>query len=455
MSSASNLVASSASNCATTSTNPTGVLPRSGAGQGVGPGQSLSLNSRPGVEDARTLSRREVSNTDKVSTSLDPTNSLFPMKLPTFELSRKGEELSSPLSPDSVGEAEHAPQPHPLVGGVLSSDPLAPLPPRKIKSHIRTIAQARHTQSSSSSATHRNVTSLSDSGATGMCDPNDPDSCVGVASSEGRGKASRHVLSLGPTHSSSLCIDNPRQSRPSHTATSSVPLVRTTYATPPSSASLQPVTTSGHAPTFSLQFEDYSVCSEADSGRGTKSSLKTCSELDTRSLSHISELSYELDADSSDPSLSLSLTRHRCEPVRAKSSPPLSRQACVSECHEEGHGRSETRSSAPEHHGRDSIDLERDSFSQRKEGEESGDLAMRSLKAFRHNPSLLHQQLHRHDHALLAGERPMTLEQFDDFTDVLLPNMEDFHLDMPVPSHPSSSSHRHPMPDFGHSLFVG
>ena len=83
------------------------------------------------------------------------------------------------------------------------------------------------------------------------------------------------------------------------------------------------------------------------------------------------------------------------------------------------------------------------------------DLALHSLKAFRNNPSKLHQRLHQHDEALESGRRPLTLEQFDDFTDVLLPRMDEFHLDMPTQGRQEQAGHRHPMSDFGLSLFVG
>ena len=72
--------------------------------------------------------------------------------------------------------------------------------------------------------------------------------------------------------------------------------------------------------------------------------------------------------------------------------------------------------------------------------------------------SVLHQQLHHHERSLMTGARPSTLEQFDNFTDVPLPDLEDFHLDTP-PTHGrhdnETDSHRLRMSDFGHSLFVG
>ncbi len=83
-----------------------------------------------------------------------------------------------------------------------------------------------------------------------------------------------------------------------------------------------------------------------------------------------------------------------------------------------------------------------------------------SMKSLSEPPSMLHQQLHQHDRSLRIGARPSTLEQFDNFTDVPLPDLEDFHLD--TPTHGGAreraqeeSNHRHQMSDFGHSLFVG
>ena len=60
------------------------------------------------------------------------------------------------------------------------------------------------------------------------------------------------------------------------------------------------------------------------------------------------------------------------------------------------------------------------------------DLVLHSLRAFHNNPSILHQRLHQHNKALEISRQPSTLEQFDDFTDVLLPRMDEFHLDMPT-----------------------
>ena len=74
------------------------------------------------------------------------------------------------------------------------------------------------------------------------------------------------------------------------------------------------------------------------------------------------------------------------------------------------------------------------------------DLVLHSLRAF--------QGLHQHMQ-LEISRRPSTLEQFDDFTDVLLPRMDEFHLDMPTQGRQEQAGHRHPMSDFGHSLFVG
>ena len=78
------------------------------------------------------------------------------------------------------------------------------------------------------------------------------------------------------------------------------------------------------------------------------------------------------------------------------------------------------------------------------------DLVLHSLRAFHNNPSM-HQRLHQHM-ALEISRRPSTLEQFED---ILLPRMDEFHLDMPTQGRQEQAGHRHPMSDFGHSLFVG
>ena len=53
----------------------------------------------------------------------------------------------------------------------------------------------------------------------------------------------------------------------------------------------------------------------------------------------------------------------------------------------------------------------------------------------------MHQRLHQHDEALESGRRPSTLEQFED---ILLPRMDEFHLDMPTQGRQEQAGHRHP-----------
>ena len=83
-------------------------------------------------------------------------------------------------------------------------------------------------------------------------------------------------------------------------------------------------------------------------------------------------------------------------------------------------------------------------------------MVTKSLPSLQNSPSVLHQQLHKHDESLRMGYRPSTLSQIGNFTDVPLPDFKEYHLDTPTQgSQEEAGHHRQPIADFGHSLFVG
>ena len=369
----------------------------------------------------------------------DPTNSLFPLNLANFDLSKPSDDLPSPLSPDPLERPDST-----SLGDVaVSADPTRPLPARKLKNHIRTIEHSRNANRGSSASY-------------ATCDPSDPecgnrqfDTRSSLATSSLSATSSIANTTSIPTPGASVSIPMSGRSGQfgTHYNTSSVPVLRTNYATPPSSSSsLQPSShTPSHTPLSSHAcYDARSVCSEADSGRGTKSSLKT-GELDTRSLSQISETSYELDPEATLNPLSLP----RQPALRANSSPPSTgpRARQDEEVCAVG-GACGSLPMLPKVQSGSHQELTDNNYV-------TDDLALHSLKAFCNNPSILHQRLHQHDEALESGRRPSTLEQFDDLTDVLLPRMDEFHLDMSTQGRQEQAGHRHPMSDFGHSLFVG
>lgn len=360
----------------------------------------------------------------------DPTNSLFPMKLSNFDPSKLTEELPSPLSPEPLDKPDSV-----SLGGV-SSDPLIPLPMQKLKNYIQTMDQTR---------------------SVATCSPNS--ACYDLTNPGGsqQFEYADAGLSIATSSLSELTSSSIGQLRNVY-STSSVPVSHSTYDTPPpsSSSSLKSSSSSlSHTPLAHLphcSFDSRSISSEADSGRGTKSSLKT-GELDARSLSQISEMSYEMDPDYFPCTLSPHDQRASSSPPTTGSQPRGDKEACLigphrsfpmlakSQCGELG---AEPGRTADEGMSQDCVD------------DKSTDLALRSLKAFRNNRSILHQQLHQRDQELETGQRPSTLKQFDDFTDVLLPQLDDFHLDMPTHCYQEEPAvQRHPMSDFGHSLFVG
>lgn len=81
------------------------------------------------------------------------------------------------------------------------------------------------------------------------------------------------------------------------------------------------------------------------------------------------------------------------------------------------------------------------------------------LKMHHDNPSLLQEKLREYESAIFNRGRPSMLEKFEDFTDVDLPTFDEFCLDEGAPEMigdgATTTSHRHKMGDFGHSLFAG
>lgn len=415
----------------------------------------------------------------------DPTSSVFPTKLSRYSKVAL-EELPSPPSPELVGEKQSdssAMCDSPLGMFAVSSNPLAPLPPRKIKNHIRTITQTNastgdvirtsaqanastsdvndHIRTNAQAKASDGDVSLTSCDFVGLDNPtsvlytSDSDLCTD-SDNLLESALSATSLSAGLSETTSVSASVPRHFG-STFSTGSVPMSQGGRINGSSPLSLQhplpPRVVVGDTPPSVTG----SICSEVDSGRGTKSSLKT-GEFDTYSLSQISEMSYEFEPDSAQESLN-TLLRHRAN-FRANSSPPLFGTQPQLRCEDKevcsmgGACRSYPMLFNPEENGRASHKLERcvmkEGVPDKREGMET--------RSFSEPPSSLQQQLNWHERSLMMGVRPSTLEQFDNFTDVPLPNMEDFHLDTPsthLPLEDDVAAHRHHMSDFGHSLFVG
>ncbi len=455
--------------------------------------------------------------------SADPTNSLFPMRLTNFEppggISASCEELSSPLMPECLdekqmratsslqGEVPPLLRPPAVVSmrGRLSADATKSLPGARKFKHIRTIEDSR------AASTRRNNVNAASSDFVGLEHPSPAPSIPGHAhgpspSLPGRSEDENSLSSVSISGFSSK-EEEEDSSIPtfgSNLNTSSVPVTRSPHATPssslrPSSASLnappRASATKGGAPAGGSCCP--SICSEADSGRGTKSSMKTTGDdFNSNSLSQISEMSSsysELESDCGQDSLSVPFP-YCYHHQRASSTPPtLVAGSKVNREEEEGaclgggaYHSSFTSLSQSKLLCCDSnsgnCKLPAESSKYRFDGSAAAAannmadrLPLMSLKAYRNNPSALHQQLHEHDQSLMRGVRPTTLEQFDNFTDVPLPNLDDFHLDTPsttssalrgggigrgvagsgMRDDSTTTSHRQQMSDFGHSLFVG
>lgn len=407
----------------------------------------------------------------------DPTGSMFPTKISRYS-KPTAEDLSPPLL---SGERPSDPScDSPPLG--VSSNPLTPLPPRKLKNHIRTI---NHTKSSHNDSptgyprssspqqasvpgnTNRNnhITPKTSSGDITMtsCDfvgLDNPTSALYTSDSDLCPDDDNLECALSANSLTTDTRSVPVASAPcrfgSNFSTSSVPVSQggphLTLHNP-----LRPRIVVGDTPPSATG----SICSEADSGRGTKSSLKT-GEFDTRSLSQISEMSYELELNSAQDSLStLALLQHRSD-VRANSSPPIFNNQPQIRCEDEevcclgGTCRSYPMLFRPEENGRRKAYTRQESQVTR-EGVMENKVVFDTRSVSEPPPGSLQQQLHLHDQSLIMGARPSTLEQFDNFTDVPLPDLEDFHLDTPSVHQPLDevAAHRHQMSDFGHSLFVG
>ena len=436
--------------------------------RGGGPNSgSLPLSLRDGsAESAPTQAGGVAGNPP------DPTCSLFPIKLSHYD------PLEEVPSPDSTNTSS----PDDSPGGLLSSppDPQASLPIRKIQGHTHSIMQAR--------AYKGNINEVS-SDFGGLDEDPDSDLCTGEEF-DSVSSASLPVFSSAETSIQSRASE--RQFGSSF-VTSSIPVSCSPHT--PSTCSTSATSSlhgHTHSPSHSLpQYRrlpevvviDYpvagttdtgSVCSEIDSGRGTseidggrdtKTSMKM-RDFDTRSLSQISEMSSNLELKSTHGSLNtLALLRHNSN-HRANSSPPLlERQPRIMAEDEEVCSRGGALGSfgganrsypmLTKLHRLEERDYQSDAQTEKGEGyrsnKEDEGLILKSL-----HPSMLHQQLHRHDEGLEAGVRPSTLEHFDNFTDVPLPDLDEFHLDTPTHGRGvEPDTHRHQMSDFGHSLFVG
>ena len=273
----------------------------------------------------------------------------------------------------------------------------------------------------------------------------------------------------------------------SHTTTSAASLSASPVLSPSQAKFQQPSSLTG--------VESLSG-SEADSGRGTKTSLHECESnfsskvpsLDVQFLPELSGLSsYKLQprsqlnpgnlhsnvrASSSPPLIGHFRPEdeeEQCSLGRGDHQPPLHTSSSASnllsmqraQMDDRDYVKSNSFYSLPAtivaHHS-STKDDQTDTKNENDE-ELTGSLSTQSLKKYRNNPSLLQQQLQEHKESLLLGDRPHTLDRFSNFEDVPLPDLEEFHLDSPMDyharAHEEAESHHHRTSDFGHSLFVG
>ena len=523
---------------------------------------------------------------------MDPHSSIFPMKLSHYKSlggapsddDTKDPDLPSSLSPESLDneseeegvELSSSSPPSQelsptLAPGALavSSDPMAPLPVRKLKNHIRTVSQARGGGGgegccvNSLSSNFQNLGSdlNSDLDSDLCCGKGGPDlemeeeedslgsalSAASLNSALRHRHRQRHATSLPATTTptgSNRC-DNTQFESTTTASTSSLPMPRPLHLQPPSlslpppsssispspspapsSASLSALPPSPPPPQLqdtspffpstsatsatAATMDCHSVWSEVDSGHGTKSSLRTTGDdFDTCSLSQTSELSCEFDpppAPLPPPDASLNrlalLSQHHTAGMHDCTSSSYtigagtttsSTDVATGQQQQQQQSQQQFRSFRPfvvaprggskarevctldgvcTVVGGDDCDIiggrdlggarSADSALKRHVQEMSTPSSKASPSHTHHQTtpttSVLHQQLHHHEHSLMTGARPSTLEQFDNFTDVPLPDLEDFHLDTP-PTHGrhdnEMDSHRLRMSDFGHSLFVG
>ena len=383
----------------------------------------------------------------------DVMNSLFPLKL-SNHVPRKtsgADDLPSPLSP---GGSDSDP---PVEDFPVTADPLQTLKPVKLKNHMKALSQKLTTSSENVNVPSSDFVGVEKNSEEQREEESDlensdstPKFFVGSASAAQSSSTTpsstlRSISSLLP---SSM---NPRN--PSH----SLPLI----------PSVDPACTADRGTCNDLQ----SVCSEADSGRGTDNGLSIgsqstyCESENGRGTNENNGCgpdggSCQQESDrpgSSSNTLNVLPSLQYQQDQRATSSPPVFgcqiRQENEEVCSLGGATRSFPRLSKRQ------CSSSNQELSCSNTGE-ADKLEFRSLETFRsnHPPSVLHQQLHEHDQSLLSGDRPRALNQFDNFTDVPLPNLEEFDLDMPSIQDrwgKAESAHRQEISDFGHSLFVG
>lgn len=386
-------------------------------------GRSKYNNShRNGSRYPQDLSDLSLKSPPDLASPDDPTRALRPMKLKNYTAPSHMHqtELPSPLSPNSVGNQLDLDEGrcNPIMP--VSSDPLHSLPPHKSRKHHQACSTAANKSESlcsipASSFPHEYTTTGS----------------IPAASQTGGTVPFRPSSSASCSGGISLCQDH-----------------RADIAASASkfSTALEAQSTCG------------SSCCEVDSGCGTKSSPRT-TDFDTHSLSQISELSLfgpgeELGCLNDDEDDSYVRSASAC--MVRQSSPTLSLIGCgrSTECLNSSNGICclEEEETSRDGGVKSSQPHLFKPHEQQGNTRSSGNSKHSQLSS--RNFSVLHQQLHKHERSVQLGVRPSTLKQFEDFTDVPLPDLEEFHLDTSS-SRVEMSAHYYQMSDFGHSLFVG
>ncbi len=424
-------------------------------------------------------------------------------------------DLPSPLSPDPTNNQLDLDSDvsAPIESLSLSKDPTKALPPRRLKNHFKNF----HGESQSSDGSNENQQSVSQhplpvSPANSSQVSHDPVGGDGHHSnSHLDSDATLPQLLLWSTSlSSSLPPQTPHRNTSSQVQCSNSSLsAEVSVSSLSNSPVVSPTETKPPHPSSLTGFES-PYGSEADSGRGTKISLHVADASDSQEagsadlqLSSLHQQTWNnLELKSTTDITSSLKPSSRLDPsythstVRASSSPPLSNKYFRSEdeeemcslgggnrrslppalyssasdlssdkhLHENDKDREEWRNtflSLPSTTSRNSTRSKpaKEVMESNEEHEVTKSLPTQSLKKYRHNRSLLEQQLQDHNRSLLMRDRPYTLERFGNFEDVPLPDLEEFHLDTPTDyvarGHEEAESHRQQMSDFGHSLFVG
>ena len=476
---------------------------------GMAAEKQLQLDSKLGYSNVRDI--LNISSHDSlrrhISSDVFSSSNSSPARMEST--STEEDEVSSPLSPLSPDPTNHMLDldedvSMTMVEGLsISQDPLISLPPRKLKNHIQAVYRDRERNPAGEDdgdvCANTRLTTDQDLQVKSLQCWNHAASNLGteVRPVEPSHKSlpspvlsylSPSVNLTGVAATSSLSFSkmehNQSNVHDSHISGSNLLIESSSISLPPlqapdsSSPPCNVPLIKAHQPSSDLDLE--SPCSsEADSGRGTKTSIKT-GELES---SLTSELSNDPDSDCT-PILS-SLRLNYFEGGRASSSPPVFgrfRSELEEEMCSSGRGESQsfpsscstkvtsgrkndlTRSSSsylcmtrkpsadcnllnqsPDNHQRSSVMTE--------------DESEQSLKKFSPDVSLLHPSIHGKDDSELKGDSPSTLEKFDDFVKIPLPNLDEFHMDSYaqycVGVQEESESHRQKMSDFGHSLFAG